>query len=175
MIAFSISQSPSLRDVQAVSSSLADVALSDNVQQLRRIAADMRTYVRGIARDLTEHRRAARSVPPVVTGATDEEIDAAVSELLRQERSLREAWERTVRLCRKIEAKARHLRPTTYPLARQITSTAESWYRPYLRFLRDLRWEIMALQADRVPDATGPIVANASDLDAYFRSMPPAA
>jgi hypothetical protein len=81
----------------------------------------------------------------------------------------------TTRLSRKLEAKARQFRPATYSLVRQITSTAGSWYRPYLQFFRDARWEPMALEAARAPPADGPILADASDVDAYFRSLPPAA
>jgi hypothetical protein len=159
MMGFSNSQSPSLRDIQAVSASLTDAALTDNALQLRRIAAGMRNHVRGIEQDLAELRRAARTLPQLVKRSTDDEVDA---------------WEHTTRLCRKLEAKARSLRPATYPLVRQITGAAESWYRPYLRVLRDLRWDIMALQAERV-EGQGPVMATASDVDAYFRSLPPAA
>lgn len=165
-------QVPSIRDMQAVSASLADAALSDSALQLRRIAAEMRLHVRDIEQELAEHRRATRSIAHIVSSSTDEEVDAAVDELLRQERMLREAWEQTTRLCRRLEAKARQLRPATYPLARQITSTAERWYRPYLRFLRDLRWEIMALQTERASPAAGPVLANSSDVDGYFQRLP---
>jgi len=165
-------QVPSIRDMQAVAASLADAALSDSALQLRRIAAEMRLHVRDIERELAEHRRMARSIRQIVASSTDEEVDAAVDELLRQERMLREAWEQTARLCRRLEAKARQLRPATYPLARQITTTAERWYRPYLQFLRDLRWEIMALQTERAPPADGPVLASSSDVGAYFRKLP---
>jgi hypothetical protein len=175
MMGFSTAQRPDFRDMQAVSMSPADAALTDNVAQLRRIAASIRLRVRGIEHDLTEHRRTTRDLPAIVARSTDEEIDLAVDQFLRQEQALREAWEQTMQLCRRLEAKARHFRPATYPLVRQITGAAESWYRPYLRFLRDVRWEIMALQADRAPESDGPVLASASDVDACFRSLPPAA
>jgi hypothetical protein len=175
MIGFSTDQGPGLLEIQAVSASLADAALSDNVLQLRVIATNLRADVRRIERDLADHRRVLRSLPAMVAGASDQEVDLAVGELLRQERRLLKAWQMTTRLSRKLEAKATQFRPATYSLVRQITSTADSWYRPYLQFLRDARWELMALAAERAPPADGPTLADASDVDAYFRSMPPAA
>lgn len=174
MMGFSTTQRPDFRDMQAVSNSLADTALTDNVVELRRIAVTMRAHVRRIEHDLTEHRRMAHILPGIVARSSDAEIDLAVEQLLRHEQVLREAWDQTARLCRKLESRARHLRPAIYPLVRQITGAAESWYRPYLRFLRDVRWDIMARQAEGAPDADGPVLVNASDVDAYFRSLPPA-
>ena len=166
---------PAFGDMQAVSMPPANAAMTDNVLHLRRITAGMRTHVRGIAHELAEHRRAVRNLPAIVANAPDDEIDQAVDQLLQNERALREVWEQTARLCRRLEAKTRQLDSAAYPFVRQITEAAESWYRPYLRFLRDLRWDIMALQSERAPRAHGPVLANASDVATYFRSLPPAA
>ena len=91
MIGFSTDQGPRLLDIQAVSASLADAALSDNVLQLRLIAMTLRGDVRRIERDLADHRRVLRSLPAMVAGASDQEVDLAVGELLRQERRLLKA------------------------------------------------------------------------------------
>lgn len=175
MVALSTPPDPDIRDIQAISASLANVALSDGAAPLRRIAGDMRRHVRGIEKDLAEYKRATRSLGQLVADAADDEIDAAVVILLRRERALQEVWAQSEGVCRKLEARARHVRPATYPLVRQITSAALGWYRPYLTFLRDLRWEIMALQAERAPAATGPLMQDGADVDSYFRSLPPAA
>lgn len=175
MAGISVVQSPGLQEMQAMAASLTDAALTDNAGELRRIAADMRIHVRGIENDLAAYRRAARGLPAMVASSTREDVDLAVDELLRKERTLQQVSLQTARLCRKLEAKARQLRPAIYPLVRQITTAAESWHRPYLKFLRDARWEIMALQAEQAPEADGLILAGGSDVDAYFRSLPPAA
>ncbi len=175
MMGFSTTQRPDFRDMQAVSMSLADAALTENVAQLRRIAVSMRAHVRGIEHDLTVHRRMARDVPAIIARSSDDQIDLAVDQLLRHEQVLREAWEQTAQLCRRLEAKARHLRPATFPLVRQITGAAESWYRPFVIFLSYVRCDIMERQAEREPDSSCPVLASVSDVDAYFRSLPPAA
>jgi hypothetical protein len=175
MVTPSLRPEPDVLDMLAVSSSLANAALSDGPQELRRIAADVRRHVRGIERDLADYKRTMGPLPQLVAEATDENLDLALSTMLLRERALKEAWAQTGTLCRKLEARARHERPATLPVVHQITNAALRWYRPYLLFLRDLRWEIMALQADAAPDATGPILADPSDVDAYIRSLPPAA
>jgi hypothetical protein len=175
MASLMTAESPNVQDVQAIYASLVDAALSSNLTQLRQIAADTRVHVRGIEKELADRRRDEALLPALVANATDDEIDLALSELLRRERGLHERWQQVARICRKLEAKARRLRPAAYPLVKQITSTAKGWYRPYLTFLRDFRWKIMALQVERAPDADGPVLANATDIDAYFRSLPPAA
>ena len=70
MIGFSTVQSAGFCDMQAVSRSLADAALTDNARQLRRVAAGMPTHVRGIQHELAEHCRSGRTLPPIVASPT---------------------------------------------------------------------------------------------------------
>ena len=102
---------------------------------------------------------------------TAAERDATVELLMAAEHSFVRALELVVPRARQNVVRAAERDPSLVPLLQRMTELTGEEFRLYIETFRDLRWTLLALQAEAEPPADGPILSTPAAVDDFFRSL----
>ncbi len=134
------------------------------VARSERRVVEAREVAEGAA-DLARRLSAGLETP------TAAERDAAVEVLLAAERSFGESLQQLLPKARQNETDAAEKAPRLLPLLQRMTALMEEEFRLYMEAVRDVRWEVLALQAEAEPSAEGPVLSTPAEVDDFFRSL----
>ncbi len=151
-----------------------DVADASRVNRL----ADLERLVAGFERRVMEARGVAegaadlaRRLSAGIETPTVAERDAAVEVLLAAERSFGEALQQLLPKARQNETEARKNAPHLLPPLQRMTALMEEEFLLYMEAARDVRWEVLALQAEDEPPADGPILSTPAEVGDFIQSL----
>ncbi len=99
------------------------------------------------------------------------ERDATAELLLANERRYNEGLQRLLPICERNEARAAEKAPILLPLFQRITELVGEDLRLRAEAARDLRWALLALQAEAEPPAEGPALSTPAEVDDFFRCL----
>lgn len=171
MLASEFLGSPLMRALVDVPSDVDDAGRLDNL-------ADIESLLARRERRLMEAQELAAAIADFIqrlrTGVEVPEAaqrDATAELLLAKERSYGEGLQRLLPKCKQNEIRAAENAPVLLPLLQRITALVGEELRLYAEAARDLRWELLALQAEAAPPAGGPVLSTPAEVDDYFRSL----
>ena len=134
------------------------------VARSERRVVEAREVAEGAA-DLARRLSAGLETP------TAAEQDAVVEVLLATERSFGESLQQLLPKARQNEAAAAEKAPRLLPLLQRMTTLIEEEFQLYMEAARDLRWALLALQAEAEPPAEDPALSTPAEVDDFFQSL----
>lgn len=134
--------------------------------RLRKEIGAQRAVVRAVRQHLGSPAARLRDEPW-------EQLDELVDDLLIAERRIAHLRVRSRDVGRQVEAWVRE-HGTGHPsLLRRAAHETDQVFLEFLSLLRDMRWDVMTVRAEREPRSDEPIVSTAADLRALFDALPP--
>jgi len=152
---------------------LAEVALAHSVADYRKLLTRMRAIQAEAQRDVAEVRAFTEQFPSLYADVPEAELDADIEKLWAHEQRLRSAHAEKRAICNRLLARDRGASSTSREIIRQIIDLYLTMSLEDLRAIRDARWELMAIDAERAPPADGPTLSSVEELDTYLRSLAP--
>jgi hypothetical protein len=132
-----------------------------------RLLKDLRS-VRDLVRRL---RGELATLPALLANASESEIDELIDPMLRMERQMQGLRAQAKDAIALVERSAKGKSETRKALLRRISIASDQMYLKFLKFMRDARWEVMALCAEREPSGTEPEISSAEDLRNLFEDL----
>ena len=125
--------------------------------------------------DAREVRKAATDLQGRIRAGAEKTVpaqrQATIELLLGIEASLDAARRKLVAKARENEAEAAATAPHLVPILAQFTAATDELFVIYCEACRDLRWELMAKDADEAPPANGPVLSTPDELEHYFDTL----
>jgi len=150
---------------------LAEVALAHSVADYRKLLARMRSIQAEAQRDVAEVRALTDTFSSLYADVPEAELDADIEKLWAHEQRLQAAHAEKRAICNRLLARPRGSSSISREIIRQIIDLYLTMSLEDMRAIRDARWELMAIDAERVPPADGPTLSSVEELDNYLRSL----
>lgn len=128
------------------------------LEDAREVAEGAADLIRRVRNDLVEIPAAS-------------ERAAIVESLLSSERNLGDSLCRLLQRAKRNEEEATKKAPHLLPLVQRMTLLMEEEFQLYMEAARDVRWELLALEADAEPPADGPVLSTPAALGDFIQSL----
>ncbi len=115
-------------------------------------------------------RKNFKTLPKVMEGLSDSDIDAWTEQMLSMEGRMVELRAQARHAIASVENKNKG--KTRRTLLRRVSSATDQMYLEFLRVMRDARWEVMTLRAWKEPAGDGPVISSTEEMKDFFDKLP---
>ena len=107
----------------------------------------------------------------LMDGMSEDDIDNMINTMLRMEHRMSEIRLEAREAILSAEHKIADKASTRKTLLRRILSATDQMYLAFLQFMRDARWEVMAIRAEREPVIQGDVLTSSEDVRRFFAGL----